>query len=371
MTQTNGARETEVGSPFDGLRVCHVGPHLPRKGGVTIQTHLTEDGLRRSGAQVYSIDTILHFLSHPLLLPLRVLLQPVVTAFRFLGAARKCDVIHLQACSWWGFLPVLVCAPLNKWFTGKRAVASYHGARGHIFLDKYHAIVAPYMRMLSAIGVVSPELQQAFARYGIETEVMDIIINLDAFHFRERLEIKPNIVWVRQFEEMYDPFAAVTVFESVKKEFPEATITLIGSGSMRSSVERMVVESGLAGVRFTGILPNTKLPDEFDKADIFLNTSKNDAKPAALLEAAAAGLPIVTTAAGGIPDMVTNGEDAVIVPVGDAEALAREIIALIRDPERARRIGIAARKNAERYGWDSYSNELARLYGLRGTDKQV
>ena len=361
----SAASQTQERSPFETVRVCHVGPHLPRKGGVSIQTHLTEDGLRRDGAEVISIDTILHKLSHPLLLPLRMLLQPIATALAFLKVGRKCDVVHLQACSWWGFLPVVICAPINKLLFKKRLIITFHGARGHLFLDRYHLAAMPFLRLADEVVVVSPELQGAFKKYGIDARVVGIIINLDAFRFRERPQVRPNIVWMRHLEEMYDPLTALRVFAEVKKQIPEATITFIGGGSLRSQMDQLIEEGALTDVFFTGPLSHQQMAEEFDKADIFLNTSKNDAKPAALLEASAAGLPIVTTAAGGIPDMVEDGTNAVIAPVGDVDALATEVVAVLRDPQRACRLGNAARENAEAYRWSNYSRELAKLYQVQ------
>jgi len=358
--------KTDTQSALSGLRVCHVGPHLPRRGGVSIQTHLTEDGLRREGAEVHSVDTILHWLSHPVLLPVRMLLQPLVTACRFVKAASRSDVIHLQICSWWGFLPVLTCAPINRLFFRKPMVATFHGARGHLFVRKHHWWAVPFLRLIDRIAVVSPELESAFEEYGISARQMNVVIDLSSFRFRERAELAPNFVWVRQFESMYDPMATIDVFTAVQKEFPKATLTMIGAGSMRPDVERCVAHRSLAGVRFTGILPNTKLPAEFDKADIFINTSVNDGQPAAVLEAAASGLPIVTTAAGGIPDMIEDGAEGIILPIGDVDAMVEAIISLLRDPERARSLSRAARANAERHGWDAYAAELVSFYGIAG-----
>jgi glycosyltransferase involved in cell wall biosynthesis len=324
---------------------------------------LTADGLAREGSEVFRVDTILHSLKGPLL-PVRMLLQPLVTAARFMGCASKCDVVHIQACSWWGFLPVIVCAPLNRLFFRKRLVVTFHGARGHIFLRRHHLWAVPIAGMVDKIMVVSPELQEAFANYGITTEVVGIVINIEAFKYRERMRIKPNMVWARQLTEMYDPIATLQVFERVRSSYPDATLTMIGEGAMRPLVEQYIREKQLDGVRLLGQLPNTEMPVEFDRADIFINTSKNDAKPAALLEACAAGLPIVTTDAGGIPDILENGKEGVIVPLGDTDAFAGEVIGLIRDPERARKIGAAARRNAEKYGWPKYAVELERAYGI-------
>lgn len=349
---------------LEGLKVCMVAPYLPRKGGVTIQTHLMVDGLISDGVEVVRVDTILHKLNKPIFAPLRMVLQFFVTAARFLKQAPKCDVVHIQACSWWGFLPVFVCVPLNRLFVRKRLVISFHGAQGHIWIRSYHWLAVPFLKMADAVVVVSPFLKEVFSSYGIKSEVLWNLVDLKRFHFRERPQIKPNIAWIRHMSDMYDPLTALKVFEKVKRDIPEATITFIGDGPLRPKLDAYVQDHNIKDVRFTGHLDNEHVPVEFDKADIFLNTSRNDGLPTALLEASASGLPIVTTNVGGIPDMMENGKQGIIVPLDDMDALCREIVGLIRDPNRACNIGASARKNAEKYSWERCAVDLVKTYGL-------
>lgn len=349
---------------FRNLRVCMVAPYLPRRGGVTVQTHLMVDGLLKEGAEVIRVDTILHCLSSSFLLPLRMLLQFVVTAIRFLRSAPRCDVVHIQACSWWGFLPVLACAPLNKWFVKKRLVISFHGARGHLWIRRFGPIVIPFLRMSDALVVVSPLLKETFAKCGVPSEILWNLVNLDRFHYRERIDIKPDIVWIRHFIDMCDPLTALKAFALIKKEIPDATITFIGNGHLKPQLDQYIAENNLQGVRFTGRLPNEQVPEEFDKASIFLNSSCDDGFPTCLLEASASGLPIVTTNPGGIPDMIQNGVNGIVVPAGDHEALASGVISLIRDKECAHNLGRAARENAEKYDWPRCARDLAVLYNI-------
>jgi phenylacetate-CoA ligase len=341
-----------------------VAPYLPRKGGVTIQTHLMVNGLESYGAEVVRVDTILHKLNKPILAPLRMLLQCFVTAGRFLKQAPKCDVVHIQACSLWGFLPVMTCAPLNKLFTHKRFVISFHGAQGHLWICRYHWLVVGLLKMADAVVVVSPLLKETFGSFGVKSEVLWNLVDLSRFHFRKRQEIKPNVVWIRLMADMYDPLTALKVFEKVKRDIPEATITFIGDGPLRPALDAYMKDNDIKDVRFTGHLDNEHVPVEFDKADIFLNTSHNDGLPTALLEASASGLPIVTTGVGGIPDMMENGKEGIVVPLGDIDALYREVIGLIRDPDRACRIGAAARENAQKYSWERCAVDLVKIYGL-------
>lgn len=364
MAQLAEEKRQAGASQFAGLRVCMVAPYLPKKGGVTIQTHLMVDSLEREGAEVMRVDTYIHSIGHKMLLPLRIILQAIFTAIRFMRVAPKCDIVHIQACSWWGFLPVMVVAPLNKWFFKKRLVISFHGGRGHVWLKRHNRLAKRYMRMADQLVVVSPRLKKAFAEYDIDSEVLWNLVDIDRFQYRERTNIKSDIVWIRTFSGVYDPLTAIKVFAKVKKEVPEATITFIGDGPLKPQMDSLIQQLGLSDVNYTGRLPNSEVPAIYDRTDIFLNTSRNDGLPTALLEASAAGFPIVTTAAGGIPDMMENGKEGVIVDAGDVDALAREVVSLIRDPKRAHALSVAARKNAEKYSWQRCAKDLSVYYQL-------
>lgn len=365
MNQSVGEPEVAAESPLRGLKVCMVAPYRPRTGGVTFQTHMQVDGLESEGAEVIRVDTILHKIYHPWLRPIRVPLQAIVTAVRFLRSAPKCDVVHIQTATWWGFLPGYVCLPLNRLFVKKRMVISFHGAEGHIWIRKPMWLAVPFLRMADVVVVVSPALKEAFEKSGIKNEVLWNLVDFKRFRFRERPAIKPNILWIRRFNPHYDPLAALAVFAKVRSEIPDATITFVGDGGgLRTEMDKYIEDNGLTGVTYTGWVSDERVAEEFDKADIFLNTSHNDGLPTTILEASAAGLPIVSTNPGGIPQMLVDGEEGLLADVGDVETLASHILELIRNPERAHQMGLAARKNSEHYSWARCAKDLAIHYDV-------
>ncbi len=93
------------------------------------------------------------------------------------------------------------------------------------------------------------------------------------------------------------------------------------------------------------------MPRLYDAADVFVNASSIDNQPVSLLEAFAAGLPVVSTTPGGIVDMVRDGETGLAVPVADPAAMARAVEALLDDPDRARGLARRARGEVAAYSW--------------------
>ncbi|MEI2655014.1 MAG: glycosyltransferase [Microthrixaceae bacterium] len=86
--------------------------------------------------------------------------------------------------------------------------------------------------------------------------------------------------------------------------------------------------------------------------DIFINTNVVDNMPVSVLEVSAAGLVPVATAVGGIPKLLTDDVNSVLVPTGDDEAMADVVLALLADQERVERLSAGARRVAEDSGWD-------------------
>ena len=115
-------------------------------------------------------------------------------------------------------------------------------------------------------------------------------------------------------------------------------------------------------VEFVGAIDPEDMPGLYDRADIFVNASDVDNQPLSIIEAFASGLPVVTTDAGGIPDMVTDGETGLMAGRGDHNALADRAIRLLRDQDLARNIATRAREECGRYSWTAVSGKWLRLY---------
>jgi glycosyltransferase involved in cell wall biosynthesis len=136
---------------------------------------------------------------------------------------------------------------------------------------------------------------------------------------------------------------------------------IIGEGDQRDRLERETARLGLVGrIHFLGLLPNR--PNPFQLVDIATLTSRTEGFPNSILEAMAAGRPVVATAVGGVPDAVEEGVTGFMVPPGAAEPFAAAVLRLLSDPGVARRCGEAGQRVArERF---SETRVLADLQGL-------
>jgi glycosyltransferase involved in cell wall biosynthesis len=104
------------------------------------------------------------------------------------------------------------------------------------------------------------------------------------------------------------------------------------------------------------------MPELYAAADIFLNGSDIDNMPTSLIESFAAGLPVVTTDAGGIPYIVTDGATGLLVSKGDYESMAAAALRLLAEPAFASGIANNAYRECQKYAWDSVRDEWLKLY---------
>jgi glycosyltransferase involved in cell wall biosynthesis len=134
-----------------------------------------------------------------------------------------------------------------------------------------------------------------------------------------------------------------TLRDSTKAAFE---LRLVGEGKSESELRAMVEREKLSGyVAFRGSVPREKIAEEFATADIFVLTSDYEGYPRVLMEAAAAALPIVTTAVSGSDEAVVNGETGYIVPVRARETLVEKLSSLLEQPERRIEMGLRGRRH--------------------------
>lgn len=129
-------------------------------------------------------------------------------------------------------------------------------------------------------------------------------------------------------------------------DHPQLRFLVVGDGPERSRLEREAERLGVPAL-FVGRRPHEEIPDLLAAMDILVSSSSFEGTPLAVLEWMAAAKPIVATAVGGIPSIVDDGEQGLLVPPGDAAALAAAIARLLGDPGERRRLGEAARRRQQ------------------------
>jgi glycosyltransferase involved in cell wall biosynthesis len=278
-------------------------------------------------------------------------------------ATKGTPVVHVMANSGWAWhlfaAPAIWIASLGR----RPLVVNYRGGGAEAFLGRESGLVRPTLRRAACVIVPSRFLERVFRAHGVAVEIVPNIVDLALFHPRDHARSGGHVVVARNLEDIYDIPTALRAFARIREQVPNARLTIVGSGTAQAALERMSGELGLAdAVTFTGRIDNERMADLYRTVDLTLNPSRVDNMPVSLLEAMASGVPIVSTNAGGIPDMVEDGTTALLVPVGDAAGMAAAALRVMNDPVLARSLRDAGFEAAQRYTWAAVRPLLYRAY---------
>ena len=144
-------------------------------------------------------------------------------------------------------------------------------------------------------------------------------------------------------------------------QLPNVRLALVGSGPAES-----VLRERFKGTRtvFTGYMSGTELAAAYATADVFAFPSDTETLGFVAMEAMASGVPPVGARAGGIPDVIRDGDTGLMFTPGDLGDLTEKLAVLLTDPALRDRLGAAARRDMERYGWRSATEGLVDFYRL-------
>lgn len=280
---------------------------------------------------------------------------------QLLRTVGKYDVIHIFSASYLSFLISPTPAILAAKLYGKRIVLNYRSGEAEDHLRR-SATARRLLRLADALVVPSGYLVDVFARFELRARAIYNIVATDRFRFRARRPLRPVFLANRNLEPLYNVACVLRAFALVQQHYPDARLTVAGDGSQRAQLEQLARDLELQNTTFIGRVAPARMPELYDAADIYLNSSEIDNMPGSIIEAYAAGLPVVTTDAGGIPYIVTDGETGLLVRRGDHAALAAGALRLLADEALAARITAAARRACAQYSWPAVRGEWLKLY---------
>ena len=153
-------------------------------------------------------------------------------------------------------------------------------------------------------------------------------------------------VCVARFAEQKNHALLLKAFAQGPASDPNAHLVLVGEGGLQEQLESQAEDLGVSRqVHFLGL--RTDIPDVLGATDVFVLSSAWEGNPLSMMEAMAAGLPIVSTAVGGVPDLIANGREGFLVPPGDVKGFSGAMTFLLRDRETRRSMGTAAAQRAK------------------------
>jgi len=345
-------------------RVILVAPNMENPGGQAVQARSLADELAKEGYEVALLAVNPRF---PLGLrwlrrvPLARTLINQALYLPSLWRLRHADVVHVFSASYWSFLLAPVPALSAGRWLGKRVVLNYHSGEAEDHLARWRRWLRPFLRLADEIVVPSEYLQKTFGRHGYRTRVLRNVVDTSRFRFRERSPLRPRLICTRSLEANYRVGDVLEAFAVVCRSRPEATLTLAGTGAEERRLRALAAPFG-DRVQFVGRVEPAAMPALLDGADLFVNASVVDNQPVSILEAFAAGLAVVSTAAGGIPSLIRHDETGLLVPLRRPDLLAAAILDLLEHPARAADLARRARQEVDAYSWRAVRRGWEAVY---------
>lgn len=209
------------------------------------------------------------------------------------------------------------------------------------------------MQALSDHGIERTALWQR----GVDTESFqpDLACSTMRSHLTQGHPHAPLLLYVGRLSAEKEIEQIKPVLESI----PNARLALVGDGPHRQALEKHFADTL---THFVGYLQGTDLGAAFASADAFIFPSRTETLGLVLLEAMAAGCPVVAARSGGIPDIVTDGVNGYLFDPEDSEGAITATQRLLENPQEREQLRSNARQEAERWGWAAATQQLQRYY---------
>ena len=210
-------------------------------------------------------------------------------------------------------------------------------------------------------------------KYRDKTVVIPYGINLTDFDIqhskeecREKLGLPPDdriMLFLGGFAPHKGPDVLLKAMPRIVNEVPDVKLVFVGSGGMRAQLEGLSKKLDVEKhIKFAGFVEDVFKALYYKSSDVFILPSFSECFPLVNLEAMACGIPIVASKIGGVPDGVKDGENGLLVPPGDSEALADAIIYLLENKDEGEKMGKNGRKKVENYSWEKVAEETEKVY---------
>jgi phosphatidylinositol alpha-mannosyltransferase len=280
-------------------------------------------------------------------------------------ARENFDIVHVHE----PFMPLLPFQFLR--YSKATNIATFHAAREGGSRPYAYAkfVIQPWWSRMHGRIAVSPSALRMIGkhfpdRYRIIPNGVDCAIYGKGEPIPELTDGKQNILFLGRLEKRKGLPFLLEAYAKIKPDFPDTRLVVVGGdGGLRSVCELYVERNQLADVVFTGYVPDEAKPDYFKSADIYCapNTG-GESMGIVLLEALAAGAPIVASRIEGFSDVLTEGEEGFLTPPRDSDALAAALKRLLSAEALRTAMGGQALKTARNYDWKRVSKQIANYY---------
>lgn len=280
-----------------------------------------------------------------------------------LRQSRSIDLVCAEIYGGPSFVVETSIALLSR-VLGLPLIMVLHGGNLPNFLARFPQWSRFVLRQADVLVAPSSYLIDAARQQGFEARLIPNSIDLTAYPYTRRTIVRPHLIWMRSFHEIYHPEMAIEVVAALRPRFAEVRLIMAGQDKgLQLAVQELARKLRIDDcIQFPGFLNPSQKAHFFKESDIFINTSRIDNMPVAVVEACAMGLPVVSTNVGGIPDLLTHEETALLVPSEDVQEMVDAISRLLHDHDLAARLSENGRQLAEQSSWERVRPQWEQLF---------
>lgn len=322
-------------------KILYIGNNLSKHGNTTTSIETLGGFLEQEGYTIYYSSS-----------KKNQVLRMLDMIFSTIIYARKIDFVLIDTYStrnfWFAFIISQLCRVLNIKYINK-----LHGGNLPNRLAKNQFLCDLIFK--NAYKVIAPSgyLMESFSkRYNANLIFIPNTIDITIYPFKQREVNDPKLFWLRSLSTIYNPKMAIEVLYELKKEYPNATLCMVGPDKENLIQEcKKLVKKRKVSVIFTGLLSKEDWILLSNEYSVFINTSHYDNTPVSIIEVMAVGLPVVSTNVGGIPYLVKDKENVLLVNDNAVFEMVDSIKLLLNNKELTQKLIQNSRKLVEEFDW--------------------
>ena len=332
-------------------KILIIGNHSPSHGGISGQIDILLQKHNNEKLNSDLFNTKVNRLAK-CFLPIKLLL-----------VGSKYNFFHIHGCSFLGFYPIIIGILVGK-LLNKKIIVTYHGGNLSEFIRSYKLLCKWFLSKADLVTVPSKFLYDliVFHKLNNNTIILPNVIETNNVYFKVRDQITPKLIVTRNFENIYNIPIAIKAYSIIKKKYSNASLRLVGDGTISNQLKNEVRSKNLKNVIFTGRVSNSEIGRELNKADIFINPTTQDSFSVSTFEAFACGLPVISTNVGAIPNYVKNQHNGFLVESGDASSIANKISYILENQHKIKAITSNAYQTFKQYTWENLKFQYAQIY---------
>ncbi|WP_445731686.1 glycosyltransferase family 4 protein [Mariniflexile sp.] len=332
-------------------QLLYIGNHLSKAGKTETTIEILGKALRVEGFTVHTVSNKKNKVWR--------LLEMLFAILKFY---KKADYVLMDTYSTSNFYYAYLCGQLCR-FLKLKYIPILHGGNlpnrlrssprlSDSLFKNAHINVAPSLYM-----------QSEFEKMGYSNLVyIPNFIEIKNYPFKKRRFETVKLLWVRSFSEIYNPLLAIKILKLLLDEGIPATLTMVGPDNDGSLLKAEKYAEGLGvEINFTGKLSKESWIELSKNHNIFINTTNFDNMPVSVIEAMALGLPIISTNMGGLPYLIENEKDGVLVKPNNAALFVEAIKKLQAHSDVANAMAFTARNKVANFDWEIVKKQWIRV----------